>query len=128
MSMNEREICREYREAKNKKYQITILADQNCCKEEEIVRILLENGEELPKNKKKKALLKKEGTKEGGLTEEKATDEPPGSWKSMPEAVLNTLYARMDELDAEITVREKEYKEIAAFIGHYGGEVKTRTA
>lgn len=118
MVMTEGEICREYRAAKNKKYQITILADQNCCKEEEIRKILIGNGIELLQNKQK--MPEQKDTK--AVKEEKAKEEPPRKEKNMPDAVMRVLFARMDVLDAEIAVLEKEYKEIAAFVGHYGGE------
>lgn len=39
--MNSEQICREYREAKNKKQQIGILADQNLCGKSEIIKFLL---------------------------------------------------------------------------------------
>lgn len=54
-----------------------ILADMNCVRVIEIIRILVRSGEKLP--------LKE----------------------------LNKLYKRMDILDAQISEREKEYREIA---------------
>jgi hypothetical protein len=47
MEMNENEIVRSYRESKNKKQQIGILADINCCKPEQIKEILKKNGVDL---------------------------------------------------------------------------------
>ncbi len=47
--MNEHEICTMYREAKNKNQQIQILAELNGTKQLEIIKVLLINGEELPK-------------------------------------------------------------------------------
>lgn len=55
MQMTESEIVRNYREAKNKREQITILADLNRCEKEEIVEILLKNGESERTSKKEKA-------------------------------------------------------------------------
>lgn len=55
MNMTENEIVRNYREAKNKREQVTILADLNRCEKEEIVDILLKNGvdqKELPRKRK----------------------------------------------------------------------------
>lgn len=40
MEMNENEIVRSYRESKDKKQQIGILADMNCCEPEQIKEIL----------------------------------------------------------------------------------------
>ena len=42
--MTDEEICRNYDEAKNKKEQITILADMNVCKKSQIARILFKYG------------------------------------------------------------------------------------
>lgn len=53
--MTHDEIVRNYREAKDKKKQIGILADLNECNEEKIISILKENGvnhRELPRTKK----------------------------------------------------------------------------
>ena len=52
MPMSQADIAKEYREAKNKKQQIKILADENLCKTGDIVRVLLAAGiseSELPK-------------------------------------------------------------------------------
>lgn len=54
--MTNQEICKEFREAKNKKLQIGILADQNLCSKDEIIKTLMKSGEDLscmkPKEKK----------------------------------------------------------------------------
>lgn len=60
--MNSERICREYREAKNKKQQIGILADQNLCGKSEIIKILIEAGEDMSCMEPKKG----EGKAEGG--------------------------------------------------------------
>ena len=112
MMMKEGEICKEYREAKNRKNQIAILADLNCCEVEEIIKILLDNGMELPPNMPKMQEQK-------AVKEEKPKEEPPEKAQNMPDAVMRVIFARMDVLDAEIATREKEYKELAAFVGHY---------
>lgn len=54
MVMSKEEIVADYRQSKTKMKQIGILADLNVCKREEIIDILLEAGEELPKNYRKK--------------------------------------------------------------------------
>lgn len=54
MQMTENEILREYNQAKDKKGQVTILADMNMCEKEDIIKLLLYHGvpeEELPKPK-----------------------------------------------------------------------------
>lgn len=50
MIMTPAEIAREYRSAKRPQNQIQILADENCCTRNEIKKILIEQGCELPKN------------------------------------------------------------------------------
>ena len=50
MIMTNEEIVREYRQAKAPMKQIGILADENQCTKKEIVAILLEAGETVPKN------------------------------------------------------------------------------
>lgn len=45
MNMTPQEIAKEYREAKDKGNQITILADENLTDRDEIIRILKEQGE-----------------------------------------------------------------------------------
>ena len=44
MQMNETEILGSYRRAENKKEQIQILADLNCCDNETIIELLKKNG------------------------------------------------------------------------------------
>ena len=127
MKMKESEICREYKEAKDKRAQIRILAELNLCEKNEILNILLKNGYELPPERKKTE-QKEEKAVCIGPREEKAQEEAPEKPQNMPEAVMSTLYARMDELDEAIKKLEKEYREIAAFVGHYGGEIKAGTA
>ena len=82
--MTEREICIMYREAKNQNSQLQILAELNDVSRNEIIRILVKNGEKLPSR------------------------------------VINQLYKRLDVLEAQISEREKEYKEIVRALN--GGE------
>ena len=54
MQMTNGEIVASYRQAKNKKEQVKILAELNCCTQDEIKKILLEGGldvRELPRNR-----------------------------------------------------------------------------
>lgn len=101
--MSSEEICKEYRGAKNKKQQIGILADQNLCQKSDIIKILIEAGEDMscmePKKKDKPKM---------------APQEP------LPEVVLGVLYARLDLIDQEMAAKEEEYKQIVAFIQNFG--------
>ena len=54
MNMTPAEIVADYRQSKTPMKQIGILADLNVCTRQEIVDILREAGEELPKNYQKK--------------------------------------------------------------------------
>lgn len=74
--MTEREICIMYREARNQNTQLQVLAELNDVSRNEIIRILVKNGEKLPSR------------------------------------VINQLYKRLDVLEAQISEREKEYREI----------------
>lgn len=61
--MTDEEIVRNYREAKNKREQVKILADLNCMSREEIIQILKAGGikqQELPRNRGEKTQKKTE--------------------------------------------------------------------
>ena len=106
--MNSEQICREYREAKNKKQQIGILADQNLCGKSEIIKILIEAGEDMSCMEPKR----------GKGKPKEAPKEP------LPEVVLRVLYARLDLIDQEMAAKEEEYKQIVAFIQNFGRQQK----
>lgn len=86
--MTEREICIMYREARNQNTQLQVLAELNDVSRNEIIRILVKNGEKLPSR------------------------------------AINQLYKRLDVLEAQISEREKEYKEIVQALN--GGEKQGR--
>lgn len=46
--MTEREICLMYRKARNQNTQLQVLAELNDVSRNEIIRILVKNGEKLP--------------------------------------------------------------------------------
>lgn len=54
MVMTKADIIQEYKQAKNRRNQITILADQNLVSEQEIVDILVAGGCEVPAYKYRK--------------------------------------------------------------------------
>lgn len=92
MQMSNREICMNYKQAKNKFEQIQILADLNTVDRTNIIKILLFWGE-------KPYLSSKKAEKE--LHNRKYMD---------------VLFKRLDTLDAEIAKREKEYREIVKIL------------
>ena len=124
MTMTDAEICKEYREAKRPKQQIGILADLNECTRRDIVKVLVARGEirELPREVKIQDLIipakipeaAKVPMKEGNLEEPK---EPKMAAGVIPDFVAKALFRRLDELEAQIRVREKEYKDIVAYMG-----------
>ena len=82
--MTEREICLMYREAKKQNTQLQVLAELNDVSRNEIIRVLVKNGEK------------------------------------MPSRVINQLYKRLDVLEAQISKREKEYREIVRALNGSG--------
>ena len=108
MQMTESGIVRNYREAKNKREQITILADLNRCEKEEIVEILLKNGvdqKELPRKRKPRK-------------------KPEESSKHLPvDTVVSVLAQRVKEIDKELQEHsavveslEREKEDIVSYI------------
>ena len=92
MEMSVGEIKRNYDQAKNKERQIGILADLNCCDRSEIEKIIsVESRREQPV----RAVVENPAEKEMGLDE-----------------VMNTLFARMEELEEKIKHLEEEYRNI----------------
>lgn len=108
MQMTENEIVRNYREAKNKREQVTILADLNRCEKEEIVEILLKNGvdqRELPRKRKPR----------------KKPEE--SSKHSAVDTVASVLAQRIKEIDKElqehtavVEALERERNDIVSYI------------
>lgn len=57
-TMSDGEILKSYREAKDKRHQVSVLADLNVCTKGEIIDILIAGGvrpQELPRKRQKKA-------------------------------------------------------------------------
>jgi len=67
MNMTPAEIVADYRQSKTPMKQIGILADLNVCTRQEIVDILREAGEELPKNYQKKPKTEPKTEPEPGI-------------------------------------------------------------
>lgn len=94
MEMSVGEIKRSYDQSKNKERQIGILADLNCCDRSEIEKIIsVESKRE--HHEPVQAVVEKSPEKEMGLDE-----------------VMDTLFARMDELEEQIKPLEEEYRNI----------------
>lgn len=92
MVMSREEILRDYKSAKNRRRQVQILAELNCCSRAEIERILgLEKTDDAA------------APAAGAETEEGC---PFEAW----------LHGRLDSLDAEIRALEEKYRKYAAAI------------
>lgn len=97
MQMSVNEIKRSYDEAKNKKRQIDILADLNCCSREEIEKIVKVESNRIAKMPVEEQFKP--------MKENISLDE-----------VNSKLYARLDELDKQIKTLEDEYRKTAIAI------------
>lgn len=115
------EICKSFRNARSKTKQIEILSDLNAVSKDEIIKILTEHGEAVPKRKYNKKPKEKpeEPKKEWEDPEVKELPDPC----PVPESIRLVLYNRLDELDAKIREytqgkenAEKEYMEIVDFL------------
>ena len=117
--VTDRDICRNYREAKDKKKQIDIIADQlPGMDRDDVIKVLVDCGEMNPPAEKPKRQPSKK----------------PGTVPEMPEPVKDALFARMDAIDREIKPLEdqrkeldekmeplsREFNEILAFLRGYG--------
>lgn len=104
MQMTEKEICQSYREAKDKKHQIEILADLNATNKDFIKTILERGGEIKPRIKA--------GRKAAVINEDfaAAVDDMTGKRVPMPDIVKETIQFGIDALDVKITELEAEYK------------------
>lgn len=100
MQMTEKEICKRYREAKDKRLQIGILAELNATSKE-FIKEILERGGEMGRPKLKAELPKQAA---GDETEKRVP---------MPDIVKETIQFGIDALDVKITELEAEHKAIS---------------
>lgn len=99
MTMTEKEICRDFNEAKNKGTQVGILADLNVCEKEDILRILILNGQDV-------------------------TAAGPRKLGGEKDKVLNLMYTLLDEMEEQIKATERRYLNIVESMKQYGKERK----
>ena len=105
MEMNENEIVKNYRESKNKKQQIDILADMNCCKPEQIKEILKKNGVDLRGGnyRAKKEETPKEETMKENVPERKIEIPEEQIVKDkLPRIVRKTLEEDLDFIEEQL--------------------------
>ena len=109
--MNKNEIINEYRQAKNKRAQIDILAELNAVPKERIEAILAEGGVELPKRPGPKAA--------GGAK--------PVARQAHAPSVINVLrneLAKLEDAEACIPDQIRKLQEQLACIGEKREAVK----
>ena len=105
MQMSEAEICKRFKEAKDHRKQVGILADLNCCSRDQIREILLKNGIAPPRY----------GNRYTKIKEENLPKDIP-----VPKSVFNTIKDRIDNIDMEIQnleVRIEYLREVKKGIG-----------
>lgn len=98
--IDEKEVCRKFKEAKDKAGMVLILSQLNDCSREEIVQILEKNGYEDPRKEQKKKAK---------------------PMNKIPDAVYKVLADRMDFIEVQIKSLEKEYQEIADYLCKING-------
>ena len=97
MSMTEFEICDSFRRARDPRMQIGILADLNVCRKEDILKILILNGQDISKAVPKKSRVKRD-------------------------SIQQMIYSLLDEIEAEIIDAEKKYLKIVEGMKQYADE------
>lgn len=110
MQMTDSEIIKSYKEAKEKKKQIEILAQLNACPVTTIREILIANGVQFPGPKPKKA--KEEKTKVVAVISKGAPKLPVE--KVIPEFVEKVVNERLANLREAISISEDRLKELRA--------------
>lgn len=105
MQFSEREIVVMYKEAKDKRAQIGILASLNDCRQQDIKEILIRNRMILPR---KKTVPK--------AIETVSLPVEVHNRESVPDAVAAVLYKRLDELDEQIKELSREYIAISNYL------------
>lgn len=109
MEMTPFEICQNYREAKNKREQIMILAQINCTDQATIKMILKDEGLELPrgpvKGQKQQPHKRKAEKPEEKFCEVKevvATEAPAPKAPAANKGIVETFKAAMEEVASNI--------------------------
>lgn len=114
MQMTNGEIVASYRQAKNKKEQVKILAELNACKIEEITKILVEGGvapNQLPRNRENKAPEKSQPTYTAPVVEVTAdtASTPPMNKESPSEIILQALQCYRADIENRMAIEEEEH-------------------
>ena len=111
------EIIASYKDAKDKKKQISILADMNCTTTKEMRNYLLEQGLSVPEDKRFKDSTISEQKEVPSMS---AVVEPVKP--EVPESIRKILHERRKHLIEQIKKLQSEVNDINAFIGDYRKE------
>ena len=114
-----KEVCREYREAKDKKAQVKILAELNGMKPYEMLQLLKDAGEDVdmrwylaPERKKKigDTMKRVRATEDGPPSDGQSQPEPTAtreSWRDPPMEAVRSMAEQM-QVNLEILRRQNE--------------------
>lgn len=112
--MNDNEIFRNWKDAKDKQAQITILADLNGISRKEVSKIIHKLQEDEKAREKQYKKLREEKEEEEVLKELNDSLITDSS-----KSVYNSICARLDELDVLIKGYTKEYRRLSEMIMKY---------
>lgn len=119
MIMTDSEIAADYRQAKNRPKQLGILAELNGCKKSDIVKILVDAGETVPRNyaayEKTTAGTEAEAA-DGGILRSAQND----SKKALDEAK-----AEVNSAKAEVEIVKTEVERLKKQLAMSGAELVT---
>ena len=110
MQMTEQEICKEYREAKDPNHQLTILAQLNTCKTEDIVEILTRNGETLRKRPYQR------NAKPEKITVKKKEEDIPACVFMAVKERIDWLEIKIQEMHIGLKDYEDQYKQLNRYL------------
>ena len=130
MQMSDSEIVRSYKEAKDKRSQVGVLAELNACSKDYIREILQRNGINAPKPGRKSATepepVKAEEPKKAVLTEmaKKAVKREPEIVKDepteeVPHELLLLAAERLKDLQESREEREHDIQIMQSFVDDY---------
>lgn len=111
------EILQDYRAAKDKDSMITVLADRNVCKREEIIEVLTENGEKVEiTEKKKKVKIHTEPPSITDIIDVCATAKALNLYKIQLQKDRSEILQALKELEEEFSKVEKSIASINEII------------
>ena len=112
MQMTEEEICKSFKEAKDHRKQVSILADLNCCRKHEIRKILMKNGIDPPRTGNRYTKLKNSDFPEIRVV--------PRCAISILKKNVKDIDEELKILDAKIQYLKSTKKELTEFLKGWG--------